>query len=918
MSFFQALYKLLIGPLELIFEVIFTVVFQVVRNSGVAIIFLSLAMNFLVLPLYKRADAMQAEQRETEKRLKPWVDHIKKTFHGDERFMMLQTYYRQNNYKPAQMLKGSVSLLLEIPFFIAAYNFLSGLERLQGVSFGPIADLGAPDGMLVIAGFAINVLPILMTAINIISGIIYTKGLPARSKIQVFGMALIFLVLLYQSPSGLVFYWTLNNVFSLLKNIFYKLKSPKRALCIVSAASGIVLLLLQLTVFPLGTTGAKITGFVFCFLLEIPIIIYALRGQRKKTSEKKSIRVSKKGMLTFFLSAAFLALLTGVLIPSAVIKDSPQEFISATSQHQPLHYILCSALIAIGIFVIWLGIFYLLASPKGKRWMEISVVALAGVAVVDYMFFGEANVDLSAKLVYNGKVVHSAGTLVLNCAIVIAVAVLLYFIYEKKPQILQVFYSAFIVAALGMSFANVRVIRQVTVDTMAQMQVQNNEDISIPLHKNGKNVVVLMMDRAINGYLPYIFEEDPALREQFQGFTYFPNTLSYGPCTNIAIPALFGGYEYRPLDLNHRDTEKLGDKHDEAVRVMPYIFDNAGYDVTVSDPTYAGYSWYPDLSIFNDHPDIRKFTTNGKFTDTLNLVTAATEKKLERDFFCYGVFKISPLVIQPLLYNEGGYNGAVTYTDQVTEGSTVASGLTESFLNAYSVLVNLPEITEISDSSENTFLMMSNDATHEPTFLQAPDYVPDDVVNNTQYMKDHEDIFTLNGRELHMNTWKQVAHYHVNAASYRQLGNWLDYLRENDVYDNTRIIIVADHGKDLVQLDDMRFGDGRTEDAMNYNPLLLVKDFDSKEFTVDNRFMTNADVPTIATYGLIENPVNPFTGQKIDSRQKHDPLHYVMFSDDWSTQKNNGNTFLPGEWFTVHDDIFNMDNWAHIDEEDLP
>ena len=41
-------------------------------------------------------------------------------------------------------------------------------------------------------------------------------------------MALFFLVFLYTSPSGLVFYWTLNNLFSLVKTIFYKLSTPER------------------------------------------------------------------------------------------------------------------------------------------------------------------------------------------------------------------------------------------------------------------------------------------------------------------------------------------------------------------------------------------------------------------------------------------------------------------------------------------------------------------------------------------------------------------------------------------------------------------------------------------------------------------------------------------------------------------
>ena len=119
-------------------------------------------MNFLVLPLYKRADAMQEEERETELRLHKGVTDIKKTFKGDERTTMLQTFYRQNNYKPTYVLKGATSLFLEIPFFIAAYKFLSGLQLLNGVSFGPIADLGRPDGLLVIGGMHINLLPIIM------------------------------------------------------------------------------------------------------------------------------------------------------------------------------------------------------------------------------------------------------------------------------------------------------------------------------------------------------------------------------------------------------------------------------------------------------------------------------------------------------------------------------------------------------------------------------------------------------------------------------------------------------------------------------------------------------------------------------------------------------------------------------------
>jgi len=64
MSFFAVLESFFIGPLKLIFEVIFEVAYGILKNPGLAIIFLSLAMNILVLPLYRRADAMQEQARD--------------------------------------------------------------------------------------------------------------------------------------------------------------------------------------------------------------------------------------------------------------------------------------------------------------------------------------------------------------------------------------------------------------------------------------------------------------------------------------------------------------------------------------------------------------------------------------------------------------------------------------------------------------------------------------------------------------------------------------------------------------------------------------------------------------------------------------------------------------------------------------
>ncbi len=149
---------------------------------------------------------------------------------GDEQYMILSTFYKQNHYHPMMALRSSFGLLIQIPFFMAAYNYLSNSEHLKNISFYFLKNLGEPDKLLTLkigaTLISINVLPIVMTLINVISSAIYTKGFPLKEKIQVYALAAIFLVLLYNSPCGLVFYWILNNLFSLAKNIILKMKKP--------------------------------------------------------------------------------------------------------------------------------------------------------------------------------------------------------------------------------------------------------------------------------------------------------------------------------------------------------------------------------------------------------------------------------------------------------------------------------------------------------------------------------------------------------------------------------------------------------------------------------------------------------------------------------------------------------------------
>ena len=116
----QSLFNIFIQPLVLLIEFIFTVMSRIFGNYGIAIVMVSVVVNLLIFPLYKRSDALQEKERDTQRDMEKWVKHIKKTFKGDERFMMLSTYYRQKGYQPINALRGSLSLLLQVPFFITS------------------------------------------------------------------------------------------------------------------------------------------------------------------------------------------------------------------------------------------------------------------------------------------------------------------------------------------------------------------------------------------------------------------------------------------------------------------------------------------------------------------------------------------------------------------------------------------------------------------------------------------------------------------------------------------------------------------------------------------------------------------------------------------------------------------------------
>jgi YidC/Oxa1 family membrane protein insertase len=709
-------YTIFIFPIEQLIELFYIFVYRIFLSPALSIMGVSFVTSIITLPLYFMAEKHQNSERDIQKQMKPEVDNIKAVFSGDERFMRLSVFYRQNKYHPLYSLRSSISLIIQIPFFIAAYHFLFNLNAIKNVSLGPIMDLAKPDALLAVNNISINILPIVMTLINCVSAALYIKGFPAKDKIQLYGMAALFLILLYNSPSGMALYWTGNNLFSLVKNGIQKTKQPKLITHIL--VSVFCFLIIPYLLFIHKGLLLKRILLAVIFAL-IPLMPFIFRFYSK--IKKQFLSGNTKNTGIFILSLVIMFLLGGLVIPSSLISSSVQEFAIIDNNKSPIFFVANAALLSFGIFILWPLCLYFIFSENIKQKFSKIAVVLVFIFIINVFIFPGKYGFMTEMFTFSEDVSSSRTANFLNL-LVIAFIVLLTLLLILRSY--KVTLSILAIAACAMVLTgtvNCIKIRNEYLSFLVQLSRNNIISARSTLYqftKTGKNVVVIMLDRAIGGYIPYIFNEKPELYDSFDGFTWYRNTVSFGGHTNFGVSGLFGGYEYTPLEMQARTEKPLVEKHNEALLLLPKIFLDQGFEVTVTDPPYANYSWVADLSIFDDYPQINAANVIGKYGDSWlqnkidsNMLNLAHNVNLGLIRFSF--FKFVPLLFRNYIYDHGKW--LTTRMGQIIWGKA---------LDNYIALDILPDMTLISENKNNSYNVLSNDLTHVPYYLQAPDYIP--------------------------------------------------------------------------------------------------------------------------------------------------------------------------------------------------
>jgi membrane protein insertase Oxa1/YidC/SpoIIIJ len=967
----KALYTILIEPLIQLIEVIF-MIFSRMLDDGMALVAVSLAISLLTYPFSMIAEKWQKVERGVEARLARKVRNIKSVFSGDERHLLITAYYRQNHYHPVYGLRNSIGLFIQIPFFMAAYICLSNLQVLQGKPFLFIKNLGAPDALIPFWG-GVNLLPIVMTLVNCAAAAVYTKGLPKKDSGQLYLMAAVFLALLYDSPAGLVLYWTCNNLFSLVKNISQKafvsrnafvsqkrdpvqtsvgkeqknLEGEKphllrcrpltpaivpdsvsttpetpssatpsaeaptpqrpRHVCLAGFRTGFGTgAIIHIIVCAICLSAAFYLLFVFdkgyyvkraalavCFILVCFVPFFAALA--RKIEQKyipASLYAAKTGPL-FAASALILWALTGLAIPSGLIGSSVEEFSFIAPFTSPYPFVLKPALQAAGIFLLWPALVYALFSPKARCYGTLILATAGVIALIDtYLFAGNYGF-LSITLTLSNDEFSEPSLIVLGELALLTLAVgACVFLFLRKRRWL---FSVQIIALLSLCALSVFNIAKIQSgftryrSTVVEKGESPALDPLFTFSKTENNVLVVMMDRALSPFVPAIFAEKPELNESFSGFTWFPNCVSLGPVTISAVPPLFGGYEYAPTLMGKDNGVPLVEKHNQALLVMPRIFSEHGFRVTVSDPSWANYSYKSDISIYEPYPAVNAVKIIGKYTRHWLEKNRDVQVFEVADFLQYNLLRFSFLRIAPpflrfFVYDGGKWLAKIGDTNR---------GFSLATLDEYTALDALPDITTV-DEGAGSLAVITNQLTHEPAFLQVPEYRPAAAITDRG-----------SGPYAH------DAAYHANMAAFLLLARYFTWLKEHGAYDNTRIIITADHGWGSSHdfAGNITLPNG--EALVNYNPLFLVKDFNAHgPLAVDRSFMTNADTPSLAVDGLIPDPRNPWTGNPLQPDKEHGVT--ITTSTLWSPDLHAKYAFkIPrDEYLTVHTDIFNPANWS--------
>lgn len=191
--------------------------FGLVGNYGIAIVFLTIVIKILLLPLTQKSMKSMKEMA----KLKPMMDDLKKKY-GDDKQRLNQemmALYKSHKINP---MGGCFPLLLQMPIWIALYRMLYSAVELYQTPFIPgwIDDMSFRDPYYI--------MPIVMgLSMFLQQRLSPTSADTQQAKMMLYAMPIFFTFIMLYLPSGLVLYIFVNSILSIAHQLIYNRMTNK-------------------------------------------------------------------------------------------------------------------------------------------------------------------------------------------------------------------------------------------------------------------------------------------------------------------------------------------------------------------------------------------------------------------------------------------------------------------------------------------------------------------------------------------------------------------------------------------------------------------------------------------------------------------------------------------------------------------
>lgn len=220
----------MLGWLETVLKWMMEVINKFVHNWGVSIILMTIIIKMLMFPFTRKQSMSTLKMQE----IQPKVQAVQEKYKNNPQKMQqeMQKVYQAAGYNP---MSGCLPMIVQFLILWSMYNLFNNYFEFRGSSFIPhwIEDLSAGDSVYIFKfnipffGNHLRILPFIYLASQLFFGKITGMGgapasagqTQAQMKMMMYGMPIMFFVLFYNAPSGLLLYWTVSNVFQMGQQI---------------------------------------------------------------------------------------------------------------------------------------------------------------------------------------------------------------------------------------------------------------------------------------------------------------------------------------------------------------------------------------------------------------------------------------------------------------------------------------------------------------------------------------------------------------------------------------------------------------------------------------------------------------------------------------------------------------------------